>query len=511
MNWMSKTVPVKETTQSRVSVLDMTHDKARTFFLKQESYCTFNLPCYFIFATLLTKISEFLALSPCKKLWNKPSDCKNINHTILSNKDGKFAWRPLQLIHPALYVSLVHEITESSNWELILKKFITFSENSKIRCMSLPVEAKTSERDIAQQISKWWEEIEQPSIELSLDYDYLVQTDITNCYGSIYTHSVAWALHGMDFIKKNENRKKPSLIGNIIDRILRDMNYGQTNGIPQGSVLMNFIAEMVLGYADILLTKKIDKTSISNYQILRYRDDYRIFVNHPIEGEKIVKLISESIHELGLQLNPAKTNTSNQVIRGSIKADKIEWMKRRQGDGNLQKHLLLIHDMSQAFSNSGTLNRVLTKFSERIFRKKFLGRNPLPMIAIVADIARHNPNAYPHIATILSKLIEGIKENERKELCKKIIDRLLKIPNSGYLEIWLQRFSYPYDKTWPYEELMCKLVTRDSPNIWSNDWIESKELKEIFNSTEIVDPDILQSMGPVIDPEETKIFDNYPY
>lgn len=29
----------------------------------------------------------------------------------LNNKDGKFAWRPLQLINPALYVYLVFKIT----------------------------------------------------------------------------------------------------------------------------------------------------------------------------------------------------------------------------------------------------------------------------------------------------------------------------------------------------------------------------------------------------------------
>jgi hypothetical protein len=29
---------------------------------------------------------------------------------------------------------------------------------------------------------------------------------------------------------------------------MQGMNYGQTNGIPQGSVLMDFIAEMVLGF-----------------------------------------------------------------------------------------------------------------------------------------------------------------------------------------------------------------------------------------------------------------------
>jgi hypothetical protein len=36
---------------------------------------------------------------------------------------------------------------------------------------------------------------------------------------------------------------------------MRGMNFSQTNGIPQGSVLMDFIAEMVLGYIDERLSQ----------------------------------------------------------------------------------------------------------------------------------------------------------------------------------------------------------------------------------------------------------------
>lgn len=67
------------------------------------------------------------------------------------------------------------------------------------------------------------------------------------------------------------------------------MCHGQTNGIPQGSVLMDFLAGMVLGHADHELTEKINKNSITDYHILRYRDDYRIFVNNPGAGQDIAK------------------------------------------------------------------------------------------------------------------------------------------------------------------------------------------------------------------------------
>jgi len=115
-----------------------------------------------------------------------------------------------------------------------------------------------------------------------------------------------WALHTKSEAKKKENRTDLKLIGNQIDKHIQDMRHGQTNGIPQGSVLMDFIAEMVLGYADLELSGEIETVGISDYLILRYRDDYRIFVNNPRDGEQIVKLLTEVTISLGLKLNPSK-------------------------------------------------------------------------------------------------------------------------------------------------------------------------------------------------------------
>jgi hypothetical protein len=177
-----------------------------------------------------------------------------VNYTLYHNKDGKYAWRPLQIINPAIYVALVHAITADKNWKDIKKRFSQFKENPKIECLSLPVKSCTLKKDKAAQICEWWVKIEQRSIELALEYEYLVKTDITDCYGSIYTHSIAWALHTK---KDAKSKRSENIIGNVIDWYIQDMSNGQTNGIPQGSVLMDFIAEMVLGYADSELSKRI--------------------------------------------------------------------------------------------------------------------------------------------------------------------------------------------------------------------------------------------------------------
>lgn len=87
------------------------------------------------------------------------------------------------------------------------------------------------------------------------------------------------------------------------------MSYGQSNGIPQGSVLMDFIAEIVLGYADLELSRSIEKynieqhqeqNKIQEYKIIRYRDDYRIFANSQNDVVKIAKLLTEVLQQLNL-------------------------------------------------------------------------------------------------------------------------------------------------------------------------------------------------------------------
>ena len=225
------------------NVLKFNKNAAKDYFLKKESYVNFDLPLYFSFQALINKTDKKLAkknLSDFRQ--SSPRDIDNVNYRLLSNKDGKYSWRPLQLIHPAIYVSLVHKITEKGNWKLIKERFKLFQQNDKIECHSLPVISETEARtDKTEQILTWWQMIEQRALVLALDFKYVLHTDISDCYGSIYTHSIPWALHKKSEAKKKKNRNKQSLIGVSIDSHLQDMSFGQTNGIPQGSTLMDFI------------------------------------------------------------------------------------------------------------------------------------------------------------------------------------------------------------------------------------------------------------------------------
>ncbi|AFY74933.1 Reverse transcriptase (RNA-dependent DNA polymerase) [Synechococcus sp. PCC 7502] len=478
------------------------------------------MPKYFSFKELLEeiakevngkKLSDYYGStidSAGKQKLSRPCYYENVNHRFLNNKDGKFAWRPFQIIHPAIYVSLVNEITSENNWREIVAAFKRFSFNNQIKCLSIPIESENLLSDKAENISNWWHSVEQNSIELSLKYEYIMHTDISDCYGSIYTHSIVWALHTKKIAK--EQRRDRSLIGNIIDSHIQDMSFAQTNGIPQGSGLMDLIAEIVLGFADLELSEKLESyPHLIDYQILRYRDDYRVFTNNPQESDLIVKSLTEILGNLGLKLNSQKTLSSNTVVTHSIKPDKLYWITNQIKMEKLQDSLLFIHDLSCKYPNSGSLCRALDSFFDKISKVNKERDDIIVMISILVDIMLKNPRTYPIGAGILSKLISLIKPIDKQvEILKTIIYRFQKLPNIGYLEIWIQRIALKIDKEITFGELLCKKLNNKNSNIslWNSDWIANNKLKKIINDQLIVNEKTVENMSKVVKGNEVKLF-----
>lgn len=491
---------------SRRSVLELTAAEARSFFLKSSSYCDLDLPPYISFDQLLDGVSRVLLDIDLKGVSSSVREYDDVNYTILNNKDGKYAWRPYQLIHPAIYASLVHRITEEATWQFLRDRFNEWS-NDKIKCVSIPQKSLSKKKDKAEQIIEWWSEAEQQSLELALEFQHSIVTDVTDCYGSIYTHSIVWALHTKEVAK---GRKQDySLIGNEIDRHLQDMRQGQTNGIPQGSVLMDFIAEMVLGHADEQLSSKLSTANVSDYRIVRYRDDYRIFVNSSKDGETIIKTLTEVLVSLGLKLNPSKTKKSDNVVRSSIKDDKLAWITKKNIAVSLQKHLLVIHDHATAFPNSGSLLIALDDFNKRLtaeFGKLRRAREIKPLVSIVVDIAFKSPRTYSVAASILSRLVSLLEDDQKKALLEKMLRKFSLIPNTGHMDIWLQRITLTFDKRISYQERICELVAGEDTALWNNEWISSRDLKASLDSRRIIDQGKLANISPVIPLEEYELF-----
>ena len=487
-------------------LINLSNDEAKKHFLKGSSYFKEDLPGYISFEPILVAVANVINGGSFTELQCKnPGDFPGVNYNLIANKDGKLAWRPYELMHPAIYVSLVNIICDADNWKLITDRFSEF-EGGVVDCCSEPVTSLDHQTDTAKQVTNWWQKVEQQSLSYSLEYSHVLHTDVTDCYGSLYTHSISWALHGIEEAK--EKKRDKSLLGNIIDSHIQSSRYGQTNGISQGSVLMDFVAEIVLGFVDEQINLELKDQK--DFRILRYRDDYRIFANSDDHTESILKIISDKLRAVGMKLGVSKTYSCRNVVEGSIKPDKLAGIDLQDlGESNaktIQKQLLRLHSFSQRFPNSGALKRLVSKFHTNI-SVRTTPEDLEIQVAIATDIAFVSPVTFPAIAGILSHLISLAPPEEKGALWGKVRKKMARIPYNGYLEIWLQRVTQPktVDIDFVSNEAICKIVNGEDITLWENKWIASKNLLEALDVTKIVIASA-DEFNEVVKPEEIELF-----
>ena len=488
-------------------VIDLSNTEAKQHFLKCSSYFNGDLPKYISFQPIITAVSEEMAGGVFNQFKSKnPANLSGVNYNLIANKDGKLAWRPYELMHPVIYVSLVNIICESDNWELIRSRFDQF-EGGVIDCCSELVLSENSQSDAASQVINWWQNVEQCSLKYSLEYSHVLHTDVTDCYGSLYTHSISWALHGVE--ESKANRGKNSLLGNTIDSHIRSSRNGQTNGISQGSVLMDFIAEMVLGFVDLEINNELNGQN--DFRILRYRDDYRIFTNSSDRTEEILKIISDKLREVGMRLGVSKTYSCSNVVEGSIKPDKLAGIELQDlGETNaktIQKQLLRLHSFGQRYPNSGALRRVVSEFHAEVSKQIEAPKDLEVQVAIATDIAFVSPATFPAVAGILSHLISLAPDPEKRSLWGKVRSKMARVPYNGYLEIWLQRVTRPIASNIEFSsaETICKIVNGGNEQLWESGWLSNQNLVKALDTSKIVIASI-EETEEVISPDEIKLF-----
>lgn len=128
---------------------------------------------------------------------------------------------------------------------------------------------------------------------------YLLATDLSQFYPSIYTHSIPWALHTKAVAKSKPNDY--SLLGNILDLAMRNGQDKQTIGIPIGPDTSLVIAEAILSAVDAQLSGAMRKRGF------RYIDDIACGFRTIAEAEETLGHLQRLVGDLQLQLNPKKT------------------------------------------------------------------------------------------------------------------------------------------------------------------------------------------------------------
>src|SRR5579871_4746519 len=123
---------------------------------------------------------------------------------------------------------------------------------------------------------------------------YLLRADVAECYHTLYTHSIPWALHTKAAAKRNRG---PGLLGNRLDLMVRNGQDGQTNGIPVGPDTSLIIAETVLAAVDARLHPRLPRRGRRRPAGFRYYDDFEFSFATLAEAEEALAVIEESLLE----------------------------------------------------------------------------------------------------------------------------------------------------------------------------------------------------------------------
>lgn len=531
------------------NILTLNHKEVMDFFMKSEQYHGFELPEYFVFDKLLQSVRDSVGdtlYEDCLQCGTGPEQLSGVNLDILLNKDGRYAVRPIVLANPFLYYFLVREICCEQSWTIVKDLFEKFNVPHITSCALPVIPAEKEAFHKSTTIINWWSSIEQRSIELSLEYRYMFVTDITNCYGSINPQAFDWAFD----LKGTHFEKRCSLpISKNIRKYLRALQQGRNVGIPQGSAIFDFVGEIILGYSDLLLHEAIQQEKITaQYEILRYRDDYRIFCNDKDALEKISYILQHVLESLNFRMNSRKTMISESVVTDSIKPDKLAYIyntpifnKKGCDFDSFEKHLLYILMFARKYPNSGSIKTLLSDIDKRVEdwlkpenndiktenwedvdledntpteknvfsemkvykpSKHLPGGSVRAMAAVCTQIALENVDCAHYALRVLSRMVDSLKdEKEKWDIIDKVYSKLCNQPNSTYNQLWLQNITYQKDKKTgvsPYSLRLCQLVVgRQVEPLWNNEWLKPELLTDIPYDT-IVDGETLKKVTPVI-------------
>lgn len=142
-------------------------------------------------------------------------------------------------------------------------------------------------------------------------FERLLRLDISKCFDSIYTHSIAWAVFGQAAVKEHLRESRATFPGRF-DTLMQRLNYDQTNGIIIGPEFSRIFAEIVLQSIDCRLERELreEPRPIKNkvdYELVRYVDDYFLFYTDEGDKGRIVASLQHMLRDYGLYLNMSKS------------------------------------------------------------------------------------------------------------------------------------------------------------------------------------------------------------
>ncbi|MBU5347916.1 RNA-directed DNA polymerase [Paenibacillus lautus] len=350
-----------------------------------------------------TSFADNLVNIPITTFESKKNTSKCGTHTIPKVKHQR---RIRSIPNPLHYLLYCNDIV--NHWDEI-KNILNISKIS----LSKPVIG--TKRALEKEIN--YTDIREKRALASATSRYFLYTDISRYYPTIYTHSIPWAIHGKDVAKRN---RKHELYGNLLDTRQRNLQDGQTMGIPLGTDTSFLIGEIIGTRIDQYLVDKVP--DINGF---RYVDDFYFYFNSLSEAERCLSYLHSVMKDYELELNPNKTQITE--LPDSLESNWVSELRLHQFHRSaIRQHTDLLSYFSKAFDyskkcpNDSVLKYAITAIEEiYIYEDNWSLYESLLLQSIIVE-----PSVLPRVLEILYTYKEkgySLDTNKIQEAVTQII------------------------------------------------------------------------------------------
>jgi RNA-directed DNA polymerase len=122
------------------------------------------------------------------------------------------------------------------------------------------------------------------------------------------------------------------------------------------------------------------------------------------------------------------------------------------------------------------------------------------------DLASTSPHVFPAVATAISEMMSTLTDDVRQKLFALVLRRTQRIPNSGYMETWLQRIAIPNKLEFASTDKICQQIQDCDVCLWNYQWVDDPDLRKRLETYSVVDRSAIEELPVKIERSEFDAF-----
>jgi hypothetical protein len=328
-------------------------------------------------------------------------------------------------VNPIPYFYLCSFI--SSNWRIFEKKF----NSSNISLQNVRLARPKEDRAIV--VPPLSELKERMSSKLRFS-PFILKTDITQFFPSIYTHTISWVAHGYDIAKANQARDSNIATFNALDWAVQQCQSSQTRGVTVGPDAFRIIAEYIGCEIDRQLYERTGNLIVGG---VRHVDDFYLGVRSEVDASVVLSHLRDILQTYELQINDSKT----KIICGLDAVDDI-WAQELRGlslpiwDNKFSYALDKAHEIAKTVGSHSPVKLILRRFD---VAKCYTQDSWCSIEPMLQRVLWHYGHCTDYVCLLLAKRVAIEKEIDTKgwsEAIAILIKRHLSF-NQHHEMVWL--------------------------------------------------------------------------